>query len=108
MKKFLPEEYLEDENMAVFLQAVNNSFNNFEKAIRLADHAFNISEKEYLQVTANLQYQNEIKQTSITKLKTAIQSLDPEAVVQFSGVDSDGDLIHIINFLQERIIFVIY
>ncbi|MEO6150856.1 MAG: ATP-binding protein, partial [Mucilaginibacter sp.] len=103
IKKLLPEEYLEDENIILFLNAVNNSFNNLEKAIRLADHAFNISEKEYLHVTADLQQQNGIKQTSITKLKTAIQSLDPQAIVQFSEVDSDGDLIHIINFLQERI-----
>jgi signal transduction histidine kinase/ActR/RegA family two-component response regulator len=103
IRKSLPEKYLEDENILTFLNAVNNSFNNFEKAIRLADHAFNISEKEYLHVTADLRQQNEIKQTSITKLKTAIKSLDPEAVLQFSDGDSDDDLIHIINFLQERI-----
>ncbi|RYY36156.1 MAG: response regulator [Sphingobacteriaceae bacterium] len=103
IKKLLPEKYLQDEQMLAFLSAVNNSFNSFEKSINLADHAFNVSEKEYQHVTADLQQQNEIKQTSITKLKTAIESLDPEAVLQISDTSNDDDLIRIINFLQDRI-----
>jgi signal transduction histidine kinase/ActR/RegA family two-component response regulator len=101
IKKLLPDNYLEDETIVQFLNAVNNSFNNFDKAKHLADHAFNISEREYQQVTADLREQNEIKQSSISQIKEAIKSLDPNAELKLS--DTDDDLIHIISFLKERI-----
>lgn len=97
----LPEKYLEDEVIVQFLQTINSSFANFDKAQKLADHAFNISEREYQQVTSNLREQNEIKQRSILQLKEAIKSLDPNSELKIS--DSDDDIIHIISFLQERI-----
>ncbi|GAA4341064.1 hypothetical protein GCM10023149_53030 [Mucilaginibacter gynuensis] len=103
IRKYLPQQYIEDEGLQLFLNSINNSFNNFEKAINLADHAFNVSENEYQHVTADLRQQNEIKQTSISQLKQAIKSLDPEADLNISDTDSDDDLIHIIAFLQERI-----
>jgi len=101
VKKLLPESYLEDETIVQFLNAINSSFNNFDKAKNLADHAFNISEQEYQQVTANLREQNEIKQRSISQIKEAIKSLDPTA--ELKPDDSDNDLIHIISFLKQRI-----
>jgi signal transduction histidine kinase/ActR/RegA family two-component response regulator len=101
VKKFLPETYLEDETIVTFLNSINSSFNNFDKAKKLADHAFNISEKEYQQVTAHLSEQNEIKKRSIKQLKEAIRSLDPDNSVHIP--DADDDLIHVISFLRERI-----
>ncbi|MDN3579832.1 ATP-binding protein [Mucilaginibacter flavus] len=101
IKKTLPARYLQDDAILQFLNSINNSFNNFDKSIKLADHAFNISEREYLSVTNNLQEQNEIKQESISQLKRAIKSLDPD--VELKASESDDDLIHIISFLQERI-----
>ncbi|WP_183574722.1 ATP-binding protein [Mucilaginibacter sp. X5P1] len=101
VKKLLPESYLEDDTIVQFLNAINSSFNNFDRAKNLADHAFNISEQEYQQVTANLREQNEIKQRSISQIKEAIKSLDPKA--EFKMDDSDDDLIHIISFLKQRI-----
>ncbi|MHB8207277.1 hypothetical protein [Mucilaginibacter sp.] len=101
INKLLPPNYLEDEIIIQFLNQINNSFYNFDKAQKLADHAFNISEKEYQQVTADLRGQNEIKQHSILQLKEAIKSLDPKSELKIS--DSDDDIIHIISFLQDRI-----
>jgi len=99
VKKLLPESYLEDETIVQFLNAINSSFNNFDRAKNLADHAFNISEQEYQQVTGNLREQNEIKQRSISQIKEAIKSLDPTA--ELKPDDSDDDLIHIISFLKQ-------
>lgn len=76
----LPAHYLEDEAILQFLGAVNNSFKNFEKSIKLADHAFNVSEREYVTVTDDLRLQNEIKQRSISQLKEAIKALNPGSV----------------------------
>jgi signal transduction histidine kinase/ActR/RegA family two-component response regulator len=101
IRKMLPARYLQDEAILQFLSAVDNSFKNFDKSIKLADHAFNISEREYLAATDDLKQQNEIKKRSITQLKEAIKALNPDVELKIS--DSDDDLIHIISFLQERI-----
>ncbi|AYL94730.1 ATP-binding protein [Mucilaginibacter celer] len=101
IKKMLPAQYLEDEAILQFLGAINGSFKNFDKSIKLADHAFNISEREYVTVTDNLRQQNEIKQRSISQLKDAIKALSPDTELNIS--DSGDDLIHIISFLQELI-----
>ncbi|WDF80167.1 response regulator [Mucilaginibacter sp. KACC 22773] len=101
IRKMLPAQYLQDEAILQFLSAVDNSFKNFDKSIRLADHAFNISEREYLAATDDLKQQNEIKKRSIQQLKEAIKALNPDVELNLS--DSDDDLIHIISFLQERI-----
>lgn len=101
IKKLFPVQYLEDDAVLLFLNAVSTSFKNFDKSIKLADHAFNISEREYLSVTDNLKAENEIRQRSISQLKEAIKTLNPDVELKLS--DSDDDIIHIISFLQERI-----
>lgn len=99
--KQLPAHYQEDEVIRAFLTTINNSYNNFDKAKKLADHAFNISEQEYQQVTANLHEQNELKLKSIQQLKEAISALDPESTLNVS--ETGDDMINIISFLQEKI-----
>lgn len=47
VKKLLPEPLLQNETVLKFLTAVNNAYNNFEREKKMADHAFEISEKEY-------------------------------------------------------------
>ena len=101
IQKQLPSEYLEDEVIKQFLTTINNSYNNFDKAKKLADHAFQISEQEYQQVTANLHEQNELKLKSIWQLKEAIKALDPDSTFNIS--DTDDDMMNVIGFLQEKI-----
>ncbi|MDB5193921.1 MAG: response regulator [Segetibacter sp.] len=102
IKKLLPESLVEEKLIKVFLEAVSNSYGNFEKDKRLAEHAFAISEKEYQEVTRHLQYENDIKNQSIRKLKEAIISLDSNGSI---GLDETGEdeLINIIFYLEKQI-----
>jgi signal transduction histidine kinase/ActR/RegA family two-component response regulator len=99
--KKLPEKYLADEAVLAFLESINTSYYTFEKAKKISEHAFTISEREYQEVNRSLQEENEIKQQSILEIKRAIKSLAPDAVPELDN--SDYDLIHIIKFLQEQI-----
>ncbi|MHA4894128.1 ATP-binding protein [Pedobacter sp. PWIIR3] len=101
IKKLLPEKYLADQTILNFLDQINNSFQSFEKAKKISDHAFTISEREYQEVNNHLHKENEIKHQSISELKKAISSLAPDAMPDFEH--SEYDLIHIIQFLQEQI-----
>ncbi len=99
--KLLPEKYLQGDTLRQFVEVVNNAYNGFDKAKKLADHAFDVSEREYQQVTTDLREQNTIKQNSILKLKEVIRSLSPDEEFIMSG--TDDDLIHIVSFLQRQV-----
>jgi len=102
IKKFLPEQYIDDEKINQFFSIVSNSYRSFEKDKKISEHAFNISEQEYREVTQHLHEQHEITQQSILQLKEAIKSLAPDAL---SAIDDDeNNLISIIGFLQEQIL----
>ena len=101
IRKLLPESYLKDEAMLGFLESVSNYYNSIEKAQKLSEHAFTISEREYQEANSNLLKENEIKQKSISEIKKAIGSLAPDSITDLG--ESDDDLITIIKFLQQQI-----
>ncbi|PJJ79913.1 ATP-binding protein [Mucilaginibacter auburnensis] len=102
IKKFIPEQCLQDEAMQRFLESVSNSYYSFEKSKKLSEHAFTISEREYQEVNSFLLKENEIKQKSISEIKKAISSLTPDAGNIEQG-EAEDDLITIIKFLQQQI-----
>ncbi len=95
----------DDKNFIKFLEAVSSHYNTFERDKKITEHAFTISEKEYVNVTENLKAQNEITKKSIEKLKDAIIHLSPHRATAFKQHDSDddNDIISIISFLSELI-----
>jgi len=102
LHKYFPEDHhMEDENFVKFLNAISSHYNTFERDKKITDHAFTISEKEYIKVTEDLKAQNEITKKSIEKLKDSIKHLAPDRVNAFK--ESDDDIIDIISFLAELI-----
>jgi signal transduction histidine kinase/CheY-like chemotaxis protein len=102
INKFLPEDFLRDETIKIFLEAVSKTYGNYEKDKKLVEHAFSISEQEYQEVTRSLQHENEIKNRSIRKLKEAIISLDKNNTLRLEETDED-ELINIIFYLEKQI-----
>jgi len=100
-RKFLSTSLQENEEVKKLLDAISKSYHAFDRDKKLADHAFEISEKEYQKVNTDLQAQIDIRKASIIKLKEAIRSLDPSEANNFD--DKDEDLIKIINYLEEQI-----
>jgi signal transduction histidine kinase/CheY-like chemotaxis protein len=101
VKKLLPEKYLADDAIKKFLECVGNSYNTFERANRITEHAFSISEREYQELNNFLYKEVEIRQQSISEIKKAIKSLSPAPIPDLDN--SNEDLINIILFLQEQI-----
>jgi signal transduction histidine kinase/CheY-like chemotaxis protein len=101
IRKLLPSNLQDNEDLLKLLDTISKSYHAFDRDKKLADHAFEISEKEYQQVNSDLQDQIDIRKASIIKLKEAIRSLDPTEANNFD--DKDEDLINIISFLEEQI-----
>jgi len=92
---------MEDPSCIHFLNAISSHFATFERDKKITDHAFTISEKEFMSVTEDLKAQNAITKQSIEKLKDAIIHLAPEKANSFQ--ETSDDIIYIISFLSELI-----
>jgi signal transduction histidine kinase/ActR/RegA family two-component response regulator len=102
IKKTFPEEFLANPSVIEFLKRVSNSYESFEREIKISEHTFAISEQEYKKITEHLKQENAIKNESILQIKEAIRALDENSVVSLT--DSNNSLIDVIQFLKEHIL----
>lgn len=98
--KFLPPEFHDDENLADFINAVNDSYNAYERDHELATRAFKLSEEDYEEVNKKLKSEVELKKISIIKLKEAISNLEKDAIFTLNTSD---DLPDVIEYLKKQI-----
>ena len=100
--KYLPEGFEPSGEFSLFLQAVSNSYNAYERDIDLLNHAFHISEEEYIDINKKLKDEINVKQLSISRLKNSLVSVTDksESPPQDSGGD---DLLDIVSYLDTQI-----
>jgi PAS domain S-box-containing protein len=100
IKKYLPEDYLKQEHLIRFIQAVHDSYEEYERGSKLFNHAFAISEKEYIQINEKLKEEVKLKQASIQKLKQTINKFKGTYALPYSDTD---DLSDVINYLEHEL-----
>jgi len=59
IKKLLTEQQLHDESLCKFLSVISNTYQAFERDKKLSEHAFNVSEKEYQELSEALLHAKE-------------------------------------------------
>jgi PAS domain S-box-containing protein len=97
ISKFLPAAMQDSPELNQFLEAVNASYNAYERDHELSNRAFQISEAEYILINEKLKSEVELKVRSIEKLKKSIETVSGESLF----VDDD-DLIHIVEYLEKQ------
>jgi signal transduction histidine kinase/CheY-like chemotaxis protein len=101
IKKHLTTSGVLDENLMSFIQSVDDSYNAFERDKRLSEHAFQVSEKDYLDIYERLKSEINIRNQSILKLKEAILNMEPDSDMSIlPGVDN---LLDVVNYLDVQI-----
>ncbi|NOT50486.1 MAG: PAS domain S-box protein [Chitinophagaceae bacterium] len=98
IKKFFPGSLQDDPSLQLFLQAVNDSYNAYERDNELASRAFAISEEEYMRVNEKLAEEAAVKKLSIDKLKETIKEIDQHAISQ-----DNNEILDIISYLKLQI-----
>lgn len=98
IRKYLPGWTMNDPESSRFLQAINDSYNAYERDLLLSERAFRISEEEYISLNTQLLSELEVKKISIIRLKEALTALDPESI---SG--ASDDLLDIVNLFKNQI-----
>ncbi len=102
IRNHLSPELLEKEDMRRFLNAVNNSYNSYERDRDLSAHAFRISEQEYAAVNQRLHEEIQLKQLGIKNLKEAIRNIDPDKE-EFKGLEEEDNLMFVLSYLTESV-----
>jgi PAS domain S-box-containing protein len=100
IKKYLPEDYILQEHLNRFIQAVNDSYEEYERDRKLFNHAFACSEKEYIQINEQLKREARLKHASIQHLKETIDKFKGSDALNYSETD---DLTDIINYLEHEL-----
>ncbi|MFZ4056710.1 MAG: PAS domain S-box protein, partial [Ferruginibacter sp.] len=102
MKKFLPASMLELEEVKSFINAVNNSYQSFERDNQLNAHAFSINEIEYAKINEALKLEVDLRRLSIRELKEAIVNMKEEGDTLEINTDEDN-LLDTLQFLKNQI-----
>jgi PAS domain-containing protein len=100
IKKYLPEDYFLQEDLARFIQAVHDSYEDYERDRKLFNHAFACSEHEYMQINEKLKRESTLKQASIQQLKETINKFKGTNSLIYNDTD---DLSEVINYLEHEL-----
>jgi signal transduction histidine kinase len=101
LKKHLNAGAPIDENLRNFIQSVDDSYNAFERDKRLSEHAFQVSEKDYLDIYDRLKDEINTRNQSILKLMETIRNMEPDSEISIlPGVDK---LLDVVNYLDAQI-----
>ena len=100
IKKYLPEDYYLQEDLARFIQAVHDSYEEYEKGRKLFNHAFACSEHEYIQINEKLKKEATLKHASIQQLKETINKFKGTNTLSYNDTD---DLSDVINYLEHEL-----
>jgi PAS domain-containing protein len=98
VNKFIPKDLQNNPDILNFLNSVNSSYNSFEKDITLTNHAFSLSEIEYIEINKKLKLELDIKNKSIHRLKETVNLIEENEQVNYSG-----DLLEIVDYLNQQV-----
>ncbi len=103
IKKFLADESLHLPQMQGFINAINNSYNSYEKDQALSTHAFKISEQDYAEINDQLKQEISFKRQGIKNLKEAINNIEDSTATNRSINVNEDNLIDTFGYLNEQI-----
>jgi len=103
MKKYLDDDSLKLPPIQAFINAINNSYNSYEKDQALSTHAFKISEQDYAAINDQLKQEISFKRQGIKNLKDAINNIEDNTEANTSIDVNEDNLLDTVGYLNEQI-----
>jgi signal transduction histidine kinase/CheY-like chemotaxis protein len=100
-KKYIADQGQHIEGFDKFLQAISDSYNNYERDKELSSHAYALTEKEFIEINARLKLEIEERKKAVEDLIIAINTLDTKNEI---SVSNSLSLAEIIGYLKAQII----
>lgn len=89
ISKLLPQEFVENPDIQLFIQSVHETYISYERDIYLSKHAFQISEQEFDLLHKNLEKTLEKQQQSIQTLTSIIQHYENQSDIPHFSSEVD-------------------
>ncbi len=102
INKYLTPDCTENPLFKEFIQAVNYSYQSYERDKELMDHAFKESEKEYNEINNSLKKEFDLKKQSISNLYDSLEVLEG-GFDEIKSDDDVDDLLYISKYLSKQI-----
>ena len=102
IKKLLPERYLADETMIPFLAAVSNSYYSFERANKISEHAFDVSEKEYQEINNYYKLSKEVAEKATLAKSQFLSTMSHEIRTPMNAVIGFTHLLQLLDPKPEQ------
>ncbi|QWX84754.1 HAMP domain-containing histidine kinase [Cellulophaga sp. HaHaR_3_176] len=83
IRKYLPEDFKDSQDLAVFLDAIEKSYSNYDEKVIMVQRAMNISSEELFEANKYLTAETENQKKTLNTLEKAIELLN--------NTSSEGD-----------------
>lgn len=101
IRKYLPENWEENEQLVQFVKAINESYTNYDQDQALSQHAFDIADQEYNVITQKLLKEKELRDKSINTLLDSVDQLDTEN--KSDWISASDNLLNIAQYLSAQV-----
>lgn len=99
LKKHLPAELAQDENLKNFFEAINNSYNNYEDQLNMSQRAMRISSDELFEANSKLREDAENQKKIIKSLNYVVRVLK---LKPFDNNDEIMQAVDLTSFIEEQ------
>jgi hypothetical protein len=79
--RHLPKDLTDMAALQPFLSAMNAAFEAMDQDRRMAEHVFEVSEREYQKVLHELERENRMKREHVARMEVALRSFTDELAV---------------------------
>lgn len=100
LTKFIGDDNITPENFQPLVEAINSAYLAFEKDKELSDHAFSVSQQEYIEINTRLKEEVELRKLSIQKLKSILSHFISDNKETFA--EKDDNLLEIVDQLNDE------
>ncbi|KJD32175.1 histidine kinase [Tamlana nanhaiensis] len=103
IRKYLNDDLLENKEVKAFMEAVNNSYNNFDEQFVMVQRAMKISSEELFTANQKLQEEAEAQKKVINKLKNIVETLNiDQSSTQKNKDVGSFDVENLANFIEDQ------
>ncbi|WP_396596818.1 ATP-binding protein [Dokdonia sp. R86516] len=107
IRKYLPDDLKDREDMQVFFDAVGRSYDNFDNQFKMTQRAMKVSSDELFEANRQLREESQRQQGLLIRLQSVINAVQPFGEDQDEGIDiGDANLAEYISQQAEQLILV--